>query len=336
MNLAIILVWYVTKMIIYIKPDCQVFMERVQNIISDQPEKTVYYNDIQIVPQSSAEIEISPYSSDTNLQFDINGTGNHVAIPANSVLSEDELEDYTKPTTTIFIVGTVGGNGWYVSTTSISLSATDDNSGILRIEYSLDNGAVWQPYSAPFVISEQGISTVLYKSIDRAGNKGEVGQAIIYIDTESPEAIIVFDPDKKDIVISGEDNLTPVGIYDLGSRVTLIDEAGNSTTLNFVEKNRKWSYTTALKSILYNGVELEKITKNRFNFKWKYKHDNLTELEQSILLKDVFRLRAEYNLKKNITYIRGKDAETGKIKEKMDGLVLVKIKTSKGSLNYNY
>ncbi len=312
------------------------FSFRIQNIDNDEAQQTVYYNDIPIIPQSRSRIEISASSSDVSLQLDVDGTGNFISITANSVLGIDESGDYVKPTTTIFLEGRAGNNAWYISTISVSLSAIDDNSGILKTEYSLDNGVTWQLYSVPFFIFQQGTSTILYKSIDRAGNKEEVRETIIHIDTESPEAKIVFDPAKKDIVVTGEDNLTLVRVDDSGNKISLVDEAGNSTTLNFVEKNRRDSYGAKLKSILYNEVELNKLNKNKFNFEWEYKHNDLVELKQEISFKGDFGLKAEYNSKKNFTKIQVKDVETEKIKEKMAGLVLIKIITNKGDLNYNY
>ena len=80
---------------------------------------------------------------------------------------------------------------------------------------------------------------VLYRSIDRAGNFEAIQSREILIDFTPPEAVIIFDPEISDIVITGLDNLSQVTVADLGNIVILTDEAGNTTELTFEEKNRR-------------------------------------------------------------------------------------------------
>ena len=50
-------------------------------------------------------------------------------------------------------------------------------SGILRIEYSLDNGQTVQTYTEPFTVSTPGKTTIQVKAIDKSGNE-EIPQTI--------------------------------------------------------------------------------------------------------------------------------------------------------------
>jgi len=52
----------------------------------------------------------------------------------------------------------------------VTLSATDNCTGVEKTEYSLDGGATWNLYTGGFTISQRGLTTVSYRSTDRAGN----------------------------------------------------------------------------------------------------------------------------------------------------------------------
>ena len=59
--------------------------------------------------------------------------------------------------------------GWYAPNVTITLTATDSESGINKTYYRL-NEAVWQTYSGPFVVDDPGTFDVEYYSIDYANN----------------------------------------------------------------------------------------------------------------------------------------------------------------------
>lgn len=312
------------------------FSLTVATIENDQITKTVHYTDVSISPVSKGQMVISLSSADDKLEFARDG-GTFTSIPASSVLDKVGSQDLTPPVTSATISGVQGNNGWYRSSTKVTLAMSDELSGILRTEYSLDNGSSWNIYNGQFVINQEGTSTIKYKSVDRAGNEEDEKQTVIRLDLTPPEATIVFVPSKQDISIVGTDNLSAVSVNDQGNKVVLADEAGNTTTLNFVEKDRRKSLRTELSSILYNGIELNAINKNRFLFQWGFdKKNNLNQLVQTIKVKNDFSLNAEYRPNQNLTVVSGKDVDVGKIKEKLPGLVLFKIQTNKGGLDYKY
>jgi len=97
----------------------------------------------------------------------------------------------------------------------IELTAEDDNSGILKTEYSLDNGQNWIKYSTPFFISQDGEYEIIYASTDRAGNREAEKKAIVKIDKTKPEILILTPDEAKhneilDIVYLIDDNFSGV------------------------------------------------------------------------------------------------------------------------------
>ena len=90
--------------------------------------------------------------------------------------------DTTAPVTSSAVSGTAGTNGWYVSTVQVSLSASDDGSGVQNSYYQIDGGTV-QTYGSPFSISANGQHTVDYWSVDVAGNTETHQTRTVSIDT---------------------------------------------------------------------------------------------------------------------------------------------------------
>lgn len=78
------------------------------------------------------------------------------------------------------------GNGIFTTPVEITLSASDDCSGVSATEYSLD-GINWQPYTGSFTISDEGTTTIRYRSTDRAANAETIKTLTITIDL-SPTA----------------------------------------------------------------------------------------------------------------------------------------------------
>jgi len=80
-----------------------------------------------------------------------------------------------------------GENGWYISPVKVTLSATDDGSGVDYIKYKIDYGS-WQTYHDPFTVSDDGQHTVYYYAVDKAGNKGSQKTCSFKIDRTKPPA----------------------------------------------------------------------------------------------------------------------------------------------------
>ncbi len=77
------------------------------------------------------------------------------------VAVEGEVEDTTPPVTTCAITGT--------NPVTITLSATDDSSGVNFTKYKIDDGD-YATYTAPVQVTEVGDHVVYFYSVDNAGN----------------------------------------------------------------------------------------------------------------------------------------------------------------------
>jgi hypothetical protein len=78
-------------------------------------------------------------------------------------------QDTTAPVTTCTLAGTQQG-GAYISPVEVTLTATDDNSGVDYTKYKVDTGN-WTTYAAPFTVSDDGAHTVYFYSVDKVGNQ---------------------------------------------------------------------------------------------------------------------------------------------------------------------
>lgn len=78
-------------------------------------------------------------------------------------------EDTTPPATTCTLQGTQQGSA-FVSPVQVTLTATDNNSGVDYTKYKVDTGN-WTTYAAPFNVSNDGTHTVYFYSVDNVGNK---------------------------------------------------------------------------------------------------------------------------------------------------------------------
>ncbi|MFD7768502.1 OmpL47-type beta-barrel domain-containing protein [Streptomyces sp. NPDC059787] len=79
-------------------------------------------------------------------------------------------EDTTAPEATAKVTGSQNADGEYVGSASVTVEATDADSGVERIEYAVGADGAWQPYTAPVVVDQVGTHTVRYRALDKAGN----------------------------------------------------------------------------------------------------------------------------------------------------------------------
>ncbi len=94
--------------------------------------------------------------------------------------------DSTPPTTTASLAGTSGQNGWYTSSVTVTLTASDSG-GVASRHYRIDSGS-WNIYSVPFTLNTEGSHTVEFYSIDNAGNTESTKSVNLKIDTIKPSS----------------------------------------------------------------------------------------------------------------------------------------------------
>ena len=87
------------------------------------------------------------------------------------------------PVSSAFLEG-VESSGWFTTLPLAYLSAEDFSGlGISAIYYSTNNGVDWSVYSDPFYIEKDGISTLLYRAEDLAGNLEVSNKKVVKVDT---------------------------------------------------------------------------------------------------------------------------------------------------------
>jgi hypothetical protein len=119
---------------------------------------TEYSVDISSYTGQSIYIGIHVYSFDVFAffmdDFQVTGTGGAV--------------DNTPPITTCELEGTQEG-GVYTSDVTVTLTAIDGQSGVNYTMYKLDS-ADYNIYTGPFMVTADGTHTILFYSVDNAGN----------------------------------------------------------------------------------------------------------------------------------------------------------------------
>jgi hypothetical protein len=106
--------------------------------------------------------------------------------------------DVTPPTTTATTdpADPNGQNGWFTGPVEVTLDATDNDggSGVDSTEYSIDGGE-FQPYTAPFSVSDDGEHEVEYRSTDVEGNVEATKSLDLKIDSTPPETTATTEGD---------------------------------------------------------------------------------------------------------------------------------------------
>lgn len=93
--------------------------------------------------------------------------------------------DTVAPATQYSPSGTLGQNGWYTSSVTVTLTASDGTSGVAITLYSLDGGS-WTTYGVPFTISGDMAHSLSYFSEDEAGNSEAQKSVSVKIDATPP------------------------------------------------------------------------------------------------------------------------------------------------------
>jgi hypothetical protein len=216
--------------------------------------------------------------------------------------------DDVPPTTIIDTSGTAGLEGWFVSDVTVTLTATDDLSGIAETWYRI-NGDSWSIYQQPLIITTEGTSTVYYYSTDNAGNIEETMSMTVKIDKTSPTITILspgafsayatdsgevycflatdsldplptvfadvydFEGNMYSHPVSGDALSVESGVYTLV--VTAIDEAGHTSTqeITFIVYDPSAGFATGGGWIIPEPEVGEKAT---FGFVVKYHKGSIT------------------------------------------------------------
>ncbi len=88
-----------------------------------------------------------------------------------------------------------------MKTGTVSLSASDETSGIEAIYYSLDNGT-FNKYSNPINLTEEKTTVIKYYAVDHVGNVEEVSSVVVLVDNSAPISTLSIEGDQSEDVLS--------------------------------------------------------------------------------------------------------------------------------------
>lgn len=177
---------------------------------------------------------------------------------------------------------------------------------------------------------------------------------VVVPDITAPEVILSFGTTTDDLALFGGDDLSSVSVIPQSSpsfttlSYTLTDEAGNTTTLSFKKikdkehaNSREGSIEAKLSMIEYrtpSTTTRSTFPENEVEYAWeKDKKGAFKEFEQKFKVNTDFTVRAAYDGKKNETkiFVKNKGSEE-KLKEKKSGLVILRLVTKQGKLDFEY
>jgi subtilase family serine protease len=114
-----------------------------------------------------------------------------IAGNVSGVSYDNIYVDEVAPVTTATLSGTLHGST-YDTAVKVTLSATDNYSGVASTHYSVDGGAT-DTYSAPFTVTALGSHTVKFYSVDRAGNT-EATKSVTFSIASSTSTVLTASP----------------------------------------------------------------------------------------------------------------------------------------------
>jgi hypothetical protein len=102
--------------------------------------------------------------------------------------------DNDPPVMALEIIGDQAkGKYLYISERSrVKINATDDKSGVGKIEYSINNVLLKDQYSEPFALAHEGLNTIVYAASDNVGNFALAQTQQVYLDKHIPNTHLSF------------------------------------------------------------------------------------------------------------------------------------------------
>ncbi len=89
---------------------------------------------------------------------------------------EPPSQDRTAPETSAKVEGDRNSDGAFITSARATVTATDDDSGVDKVEYSLDGGP-YLAYTAPVIVDRVGHHIIAHRATDKAGNTSAAKKA---------------------------------------------------------------------------------------------------------------------------------------------------------------
>ena len=153
---------------------------------------------------STAQIQLSDTGQYTVRYRAIDFAGNDENVKQSTVVQIDK----EPPTTEVSVLLPDGNNGWYKTSPSIVLIATDLHSGIFKTYYKWNNGS-FEEYTGSILIPSEGIHTLHFYSVDNVNNIETIKSVVFKLDSTPPVSLDTITNDWTNnnvIVITLSDN----------------------------------------------------------------------------------------------------------------------------------
>jgi large repetitive protein len=175
------------------------------------------------------------------------------SVPSETVLAK-LIVDTTAPETKI-----IGPTEWVNGDQVVELEATDDETGVAKTFYSLNDSVITEGTSIS--VTQEGINKVAFNSIDKVGNMEQVKTAFVKIDKTAPTTDINEIPSYSQsftVQLTGQDELSGIAktYYSIngsefveGTSVVVEEEGTNEISYYSVDEagNKEEVKTTEIK-----------------------------------------------------------------------------------------
>lgn len=151
---------------------------KVTKYLEDEITQTTFFADMNVTTNSVANLVYDPQVVTNTIELDYDGDGStDTTSNVTQTLTGTQAQDADAPTVTINLKGVRSDTGWYVGRTTVTLTATDSNSGVKSTTYSINNGRTFTTYTQPFVINATTVKKIIVKSEDNNGNVRQIERA---------------------------------------------------------------------------------------------------------------------------------------------------------------
>ncbi|HLF91595.1 MAG TPA: hypothetical protein VI451_21810 [Anaerolineales bacterium] len=155
--------------------DFDLRIRNLQGVDTNLVQRITTYIDVPVTSSGKAQLTYEPENtgtpSDIAVDFENDGTID-LTLPPTGDVGPDFSNDTTPPGITIDLEGETSPSGWFIGEVMVTITASDEESGIAKVDYSTDFGGSIQTYTGPFTVNAEVVSTLIVKATDFVGNEG--------------------------------------------------------------------------------------------------------------------------------------------------------------------